>query len=67
MTKSEDDYFEIPASLRGVFDSLNPEETGQMITALIDYHFDGEEPNLPPRLDGMYSVLKVVTDKNFQV
>ena len=67
MSKPEE-YFVIPEQLKDIFLRLEDKDSGLLITALSDYHFYGKEPrNLPARLMGMFSVLKIVTDKDFKL
>lgn len=61
-------YFAIPEQLKDIFLSLTDRESGLLLTALSDHHFHGKEPrNLSARLMGMYSVLKIVTHKDFKL
>lgn len=67
MSKQEE-YFVISEPFKDLFLSLTDRESGLLITALSDYHFHGKEPrNLPARLMGIFSVLKIVTHKDFKL
>ena len=66
--KKHEKYLVIPVYLKDFFLSLTDEDAGILLTALSDCHFHGKEPkNLSDRLMGMYSVLKIVTHKDFKL
>ncbi len=61
-------YYVIQEQFKGLFLNLTDGEAGLLMTALSDYHFYGKEPqNLSDRLLGMFSVLKIVTHKDFKL
>ncbi len=67
MNKQEE-YFVIPEQFKDLFLDLEDKESGLLVTALSDYHFHGKQPrDLPARLEGIFSVLKIVTSKDFKL